>query len=1817
MKKFFFLFLCLLGYTSSKLWAQCSSSVIAGASTSGNFRGLNPNFGRGCAVYLLTAADMAAAGYTNGVVLGGMGGSFSTAPNTAVTGTLAIYLENTADVANNKSTNWLTALTGMTNVHNASFTCPAATTWDATFSTPFTYTGDGVYVAIEWTNCGALATGSIVQCNTVLLAGVKSAQSAACAAITTVGANSSFRPTTRFQAAATNLSLLNIWPHGQIPAGAGAKEVIPFTVRNTFATAQSVTAQLVIKEAVSGTIRHTEFKAITIPACGEASGTFDHWIPQIQETDSVIITIPLQPGETVTSDNTAGTTEIVGAQNYSHAKNAFGGSFSGVGFNTGSGLILSRYSANGCVSVTNVKVRLDPSAVGNTVYGVVVSPAGLILGQSPNYVVQAADANTVVNFTLTMPVAVSAGDFYVGLAQTANAVTGYFPVSCQGENPTKPNAFYTTGLVGGALSTPYTNLNRWYIEADIAATPNVYANIATQPLFYCAGSSFPVEYTVLNGTLNAGNVFTVELSDGAGSFAAPTVIGTLSSTASIGTITATIPLSTPASSTYRIRVNASNNAITGCTGNTQLNIFGAPVFTSVTPTDATCNGAANGSVVVSSPAVLPVFAINPAGAQGPAGTFNGLAANTYTVTVTDGNGCSNTTTAVVGQPAPLAAAISATPLCTNGNAILTGSATGGTPSYTYQWISGFTTGSVTLNPSKDNTIFQDLSTNSNGAGQYFSAGNDGTNSPRRALMAFDFGTVPTGATITGATLTLNCSQTSGAAGAQAQNLHVLQQNWGEGASNGPGGTGAAATPNDATWLNAFNPGTPWTNAGGVFNPVASATQTVNATGFYSWTSPTMIADIQAWIAQPAANYGWLLKGTESAAFQAKRYDSKENLTLANRPTLVVNYSVPVIAGTGPTLSIATAGTYTVIVTDANGCTATTTISVTALPLPTVTASASPSTICQGASSTLTGGGATTYSWDPGALTGNPSVTPASTTIYSVTGTDGNGCTNTSTVEVTVNTAPSPVVTADSVCSPGGVVNLSATGTQVSWYDQLTGGTLLNTGLTYNPSISATTTYYVENSTTVVSGPFAVPMPNQTGTFTGNVRGYWFTAPTNFTMTSIQVPPTANAGPQSIAVVKFTGNVPPPVFSGTTNAFTTVFLTQSNPAPGNITVNIPVAAGEVIGILGVRNTVTSYSNTGNTVTIGGFSVPLTRMGMQFNLVTTAPQNLWQEPSSQNIGRVEFEYTLTVPGCTSTPRVPVMAVLNPLPVVTATPASQALCQNSQATVAGGGAASYVWTGGITDNTPFTVTGSNVYTVTGTDANGCTNTATAEVTMNNLPVVTATPATQTVCENTQTSIAGGGATSYSWTGGISDNTPFTVTASATYTVTGTDGNGCTNTATAQVNMNAAPVVNGSVTPATGCQNTTAVPGSSGTATTYAWSGGLQDGVPFLVGLGSTSYTLTGTDGNGCTATSSVTVTGTAPTNTLPGTTANSTQNHGDDLNASYYDASCNLIASVDDGAGGNILGLTTATVNVQGTAGFHNGQPFVRRWYQITPTSNGAADVQLYITQADFDNYNSVVTAPYLPLPTGPADVTGIANVRITKNADAGLGNSPVEITPTVSWNGSYWVLSFSTPSFSQFRVHSANPGGTPLPVTLTNFDGRKLNSSNLLEWSTSAEQSNAYFNLQYSTNGTDFTTIAKVDSKAPNGMSATTLNYSYEHNTPALGHNYYRLQQVDLDGNSAQHAKVVDLIWGASGSTVSLYPNPTKDVLNIDLYTTRVQNTTVKVLDMSGRIVKQIQARSEAGMNKLSISLGDIASGVYTVQVFENDVLSHVGKVELSK
>lgn len=204
---------------------------------------------------------------------------------------------------------------------------------------------------------------------------------------------------------------------------------------------------------------------------------------------------------------------------------------------------------------------------------------------------------------------------------------------------------------------------------------------------------------------------------------------------------------------------------------------------------------------------------------------------------------------------------------------------------------------VTFGPTRDNTLYESTTgALSNGAGEYMFVGKTKQTAPstalRRVLIAFDISAnVPAGAAITSVTLTLNMSKTS--SGAQNVELHRVLSNWGEGTSNAGSneGSGAAATTGDATWLHTFFNASQWTNPGGDYTPGASATQSVAGSGSYSWGSTAqMVGDVQSWLASPAANFGWVLIGNESASATSKRFDSRENATSANRPKLSVTYT---------------------------------------------------------------------------------------------------------------------------------------------------------------------------------------------------------------------------------------------------------------------------------------------------------------------------------------------------------------------------------------------------------------------------------------------------------------------------------------------------------------------------------------------------------------------------------------------------------------------------------------------------------------------------------------------------------------------------------------------------------------------------------------------------------------------------------------------------------------------------------------------------------------------------------------------------------------
>lgn len=201
---------------------------------------------------------------------------------------------------------------------------------------------------------------------------------------------------------------------------------------------------------------------------------------------------------------------------------------------------------------------------------------------------------------------------------------------------------------------------------------------------------------------------------------------------------------------------------------------------------------------------------------------------------------------------------------------------------------------VAIGPIKDNTIYSE-SDNANGAGQHLFAGRTGAmgnGSLRRALIAFDIaGNVPANMTITGVTLQLHMSRTT--AGPEDVSLHRLLADWGEGSSDAPAEEGQGALPEffvDATWNYTVYPFTLWVTPGGDFTASASSSRVIDGVADYTWPStPSLVADVQLWLDNPAQNFGWLLKGNEDVLGTTKRFDTRENPVAANRPMLIIEF----------------------------------------------------------------------------------------------------------------------------------------------------------------------------------------------------------------------------------------------------------------------------------------------------------------------------------------------------------------------------------------------------------------------------------------------------------------------------------------------------------------------------------------------------------------------------------------------------------------------------------------------------------------------------------------------------------------------------------------------------------------------------------------------------------------------------------------------------------------------------------------------------------------------------------------------------------------
>jgi len=164
---------------------------------------------------------------------------------------------------------------------------------------------------------------------------------------------------------------------------------------------------------------------------------------------------------------------------------------------------------------------------------------------------------------------------------------------------------------------------------------------------------------------------------------------------------------------------------------------------------------------------------------------------------------------------------------------------------------------------------------------------------------------------------------------------------------------------------------------------------------------------------------------------------------------------------------------------------------------------------------------------------------------------------------------------------------------------------------------------------------------------------------------------------------------------------------------------------------------------------------------------------------------------------------------------------------------------------------------------------------------------------------------------------------------------------------------------------------------------------------------------------------------------------------------------------------------------------------------------------------------------------------------------------------------------------------------LPINLINFSGSKKGGSNLLQWSTASEQNSSYFEVQRSENSIDFTTIAKVNAA---GNSSNTRNYQYNDDqiSSSASIYYYRLKMVDIDG-SGKYSSVI-FIKNSAGALTTVYPNPARDQITINVANKSLINTEVLLSGLNGKVLQKIFLNQTS----TQVNIGNYAKGMYILK-----------------
>ncbi len=279
----------------------------------------------------------------------------------------------------------------------------------------------------------------------------------------------------------------------------------------------------------------------------------------------------------------------------------------------------------------------------------------------------------------------------------------------------------------------------------------------------------------------------------------------------------------------------------------------------------------------------------------------------------------------------------------------------------------------------------------------------------------------------------------------------------------------------------------------------------------------------------------------------------------------------------------------------------------------------------------------------------------------------------------------------------------------------------------------------------------------------------------------------------------------------------------------------------------------------------------------------------------------------------------------------------------------------------------------------------------------------------------------------------------------------------------------------------------------------------------------------------------------------------------------------------------------------------------------TLTGPVNVRFFYSQREFDSIivakdNFIAANPgaidegfkwfktasgaFVPSPTSVNEDSVVNDVELTDMNTTGA-----------TINGVLYAQFNGVTSFSGGTAASGAGPSTPLPVGLLSFNAQRTGRVNKVTWSTSQEINTSLFVIEHSADGRNFTSIGQVTAA---GNSANTLGYEFTDNMPVRGINFYRLRIVDNGGHIKYSA--VKSVRNEGTADVSIYPNPVRDQLLVNITSDKADRALLSICDMNGKVMFTKTLSVTDGMNYINVNTAPISAGTYVIKIqFSEDLV----------